>query len=182
MGFNKKRVGNLFAMVFFVTVMSFGTFLFYKDATIDVNRLDQYSGQIIDKGITTHESSTKFGTRTSDVFFIKLKGLDQILATYNMGQNYDRLNNSLQIGDSVKVYYRASLKSNIANIDTYQIEKDGLVILDNSEYRNKRMTGVYICGIGIIVMIAIGIIRDRKFRRPRGLWYKNTAANNVHVP
>ena len=158
-------------MIFGVTVLSLGTFLFYKDATIDINRLDQYSGQIIDKGITTHESSTKFGTRTSDVFFVKLDGLDQILATYNMGQKYDRLNNSLQIGDSVKVFYRASLKNNVPNIDTYQIEKNGLVILDNSEYRTKKMIGVFITGIVTIVLIVIGINRDRKFRNPRGLWH-----------
>lgn len=153
-------------MIFGVTVLSLGTFLFYKDATIDINKLDQYSGQIIDKGITTHESSTKYGTRTSDVFFVKIEGLDQILATYNMGQKYDRLNNSLQIGDSVKVFYKASLKNNLPNIDTYQIEKNGLVILDNSEYRSKRMIGVFITGIVTIVLIVIGINQDRKFRKP----------------
>ena len=167
MGFNKKRIGNLFAMVFFVTVMSFGTFLFYKDATVDMDRLDQYSGQIIDKGVTTHESSTKYGTKTSDVFFIRLKGLDQILATYNMGQNYDRLNKDLQIGDTVKVFYRTSLKRDVINIDTYQIEKNGQIILDNSEYRSKSMKGVIIGSVGIVVMFAIGIIRDRKYWRSK---------------
>lgn len=163
MRFNKKRIGNLFGMVFFVTVTSFGTFLFYKDATVDMDRLDQYSGQIIDKGITTHKSSTKYGTTTSRVFFIRLEGLDQILATYNMEQTYDRLNTDLQIGDSVKVFYRTSLETNVANINTYQIESNGEIILDNSDYRSRSMKGVIIGSIGIVVMLAVGIIRDRKY-------------------
>ncbi len=154
-------------MVFFVTVTTIGTFLFYQDATIDMDTLDQYSGQIIDKGTTTHESSTKYGTRISDVFYIRLKGLDEILATYNMGQNYDRLNNSLKIGDSVKVFYQASLKKNVANIETYQIEKDGQIILNNSEYRNKSMKGVIVGGVGVVVMFITGIIRDRRYWKSR---------------
>lgn len=150
-------------MTFFIVVMSFGTYLFYGDATADMNSLDRYSAQITDKGITTHSSSTKFGTRTSDVFFIRLEGLDQILATYNRAQDYGQLEHELVIGDSVTVYYRASLKTNEPNINTYQIEKNGKVVLDNREFRSKSMKAVYIGICGIVLIAAIGIVKDRKY-------------------
>ncbi len=148
-------------MTWFSAILGFASYLMFQDASLDKSKLDYYSGQIIDKGITDHNSSTKYGTRTSKVFFITLKDLDQILAVYNKGQEYGLLNENLLTGDNVEVYYKSSIKSDEPNIDVYEIKKGNQIILDDKEYRGRRKFGGIIAAIGVGLVITIGVFRDR---------------------
>jgi protein involved in polysaccharide export with SLBB domain len=134
------------------------------NAFTDLNDLDKYEGTITDKGIIQHTSSTSKGPRTSDVFFLRLSGLDQILATYNIEQSYYDLDSKLSVGDRVKVYFKSSPNNDKPNLSTYQIEKDGQVILGQDEYKGKEMIAGIIATLGLGLIITIGYFQDKKYR------------------
>jgi hypothetical protein len=134
------------------------------NACTDIDDLDKYEGTISDKGITQNTSSTSKGPRTSDVFFLRLNGLDQTLATYNKEQSYYDLDSKLSVGDRVKVYFKLSPYNDKPNLSTYQIEKDGQVILGQDEFKGKEMIGGIIATLGLALIITIGYFQDKKYR------------------
>ncbi|MFN7600107.1 MAG: hypothetical protein ACK5R0_01770 [Bacteroidota bacterium] len=137
----KKRLWNLFGTVWFSSLMIFGIFSTMTNACTDLDDLDKYEGTIADKGITKNKSSTSKGQITSDVFFLRLNGLDQTLATYNKEQSYYDLDSRLGVGDQVTVYFKSSPYNDKPNLSTYQIEKDGQVILGQDEFKGKEVIG-----------------------------------------
>ena len=136
--------------------MIFGIFSTMTNACTDLDDLDQYEGTIADKGITKNTSSTSKGPMTSDVFFLRLNGLEQILATYNKKQSYYDLDSRLRVGDRVTVYFKLSPYNDKPNLSTYQIEKDGQVILGQDEFKGKEMIGGVIATLGLGLIITIG--------------------------
>jgi hypothetical protein len=134
------------------------------NACTDLDDLDKYEGTIADKGITKNTSSTSKGQITSDVFFLRLNGLDQTLATYNKEQSYYDLNSRLSVGDQVTVYFKSSPYNDKPNLSTYQIEKDGQVILGQDEFKGKEMIGGVIATLGLGLIITIGYFQDKKYR------------------
>lgn len=152
-------------MTWFATVFGFGSYLMFQDATLDKEKLSFYSGQIIDQGITDHSSSTKYGTKTSKVFYLRIKGLNQMLAVHNTGQEYSDLMNNLHVGDNVDVYYKTSIKTDEPNIDVYEIKTGDKIILSDKELRSKRKWGGIIAALGVGLVFVIGLIRDRRYQK-----------------
>ena len=144
--------------------MIFGIFSTMTNACTDLDDLNKFEGIITDKGITQNTSSTSKGPRTSDVFFLRLDGLDQMLATYNKEQSYYELDSRLNVGDKVKVYFKSSPYSDAPNLSTYQIEKDGQVVLGQDEFKGKEMIGGIIATFGLALVITIGYFQDKKYR------------------
>ena len=161
-------------MTFFTLVFSYGAYLFYQEASVDLGRLDQFSGKIVEKGIMTNESVTKYGVRTSQVFFIRLNGLNQILAIYNPSQSYGNIDEALKIGDLVNVHFKMSQSTDKPNLSTYQIEKDGKVILDDTELRTRSWQGLVLVLVGVIATLVIGIVKDSKY------WNSNHRKRGYH--
>ena len=141
-------------MTFFITILSISAYLFYRNTSVDLHQLDHYSGQIIDKGITKGSTGS---------FYLRLNGLNQILATYSMNQDYSYLNDGLAIGDRIEVYYGVSRITDKPVLNLYQVEKNGKIILDKSEHSAKDMNGFYVCVFGVFMMAVIGILKDRKY-------------------
>lgn len=156
----KKNKNRLTALVLF---LSSGLYLWfawsaYQTQFIELDQLDKYEGIVVDRGTTQQ----KAGKRMSTVFYIQLEGLDETLGIYRMGGGYYGLVQQLQPGDLVTVYYisRPALKK--VNIDLVQLEKDGRVIIDANEYKKKESALIYICLIGIVLSVGIGIYYLRK--------------------
>ena len=160
----KKRIWNFVGTVWFGSLMIFGIFSTMTNACTDLDDLDKYEGTIADKGIIQNTSSTSKGPITSDVFFLRLSGLDQTLATYNKEQSYYDLDSKLNVGDRVTVYFKSSPNNNKPNLSTYQIEKDGQVILGQDEFKGKEMIGGAIATLGLGLIITIGYFQDKKYR------------------
>lgn len=160
----KKRVWNLVGTVWFSSLMIFGIFSTMTNACTDLDDLDKYEGTIADKGITQNTSSTSKGPITSDVFFLRLSGLDQTLATYNKEQSYYDLDSKLNVGDRVTVYFKSSPYNDKPNLSTYQIEKDGEIILGQDSYKGKELIAGVIATLGLGLILTIGYFQDKKYR------------------
>lgn len=111
------------------------------------------------------------------MFFLRLSGLDQTLATYNIEQSYYDLDSRLEVGDRVTVYFKSSPNNDKPNLSTYQIEKGGQVILGQDEFKGKEMIGGIIATLGLGLIITIGYFQDKKYR-PK----KKIPVQNLRLP
>jgi hypothetical protein len=138
------------------------------NACTDIDDLDKFEGVIVEKGLTKNMSTISGkGTITSDVFFLKLEGLDQILASYNKEQSYHDLDSKLNVGDKVKIYFKYSPYNDRPNVSTYQIEKAGQVILGQDEFKGKELIGGIIATLGLVLILTISYFQDKKLRRKK---------------
>ena len=156
----KKRIWNIAGTMFFSSLLLFGAISMTMNSCSDIDKLDRYEGIVTETGTMENKS----GKINSTVFYVRLDGLDQILASYNQGQSYYDLQSQIKVGDEVKVYYQHSFNSNRPNLTTYQIEKDGQVILGQADFKSKEMTGAIICFIGLGLFLTIGYYQDKKYR------------------
>lgn len=167
MRLNRKRIWNLFGMTWFALVLAFGSYLMINDATVNKEKLDHYEGEIIETGVMEYESVTEYGVETSETFYIKLRDLDQVLAIYYTAQENEKFEKEIKQGDIVEVYYKASAKKNEPNFDVYQIKRAGQIMLNDVEFRGKRMMGGMIVALAAGLVIIIGIVRDRRHWKSR---------------
>lgn len=158
------RIKNQIGTVLFVIVFLFGSYLFYSDSTIKDSELRTFKGTISDLGTTAHSTSTSRGARTSDVFFIQIDGLDETLATYNVRQKYNHLQNALNIGDTVKVMFKTSTEKDQPNINLYELEHDAKIIIKQSTYRTKMLIQSIVCFLVSIITIYIGARKDKRLK------------------
>ena len=121
----------------------------YNNATINLDKVDIYEGVVIDRGITMKRSKKM----SLKVFYFKMEGLDDLLASYNMSQDYSKLMSSVKNGDYLTVYFKES-KSQDLNLNVIQIEKDSIIILDKNEFETKERGLIYIGSIGGVLMLA----------------------------
>lgn len=157
-----KRISSYCAAIILSTACFFGSYLALKDANMPLKDLDSYQGVIIDKGITFTKSKTR-----AKVFFFKLAGLNQILATYNPSKSYNKLDSALNRGDHVKVYYKPALSTD-PNVETYRIEKNGEIMLNDLGFRSKESIVAGIALTGGLLILALSFREDKKY------WKKET--------
>ncbi|UMY64661.1 MULTISPECIES: hypothetical protein [unclassified Flavobacterium] len=126
---------------------------------IDLEKVNRISGVVEHSGIDIHYGSKG---RTSDVFYIKLKYLDEKVGVYRFSGKYEDLLQLVKAGDSITVYVsgKANRRENV-NSNVIQIEKGTEVLLSKTEYENKESTLVYI-GIGGLISHAIIFYYNRK--------------------
>jgi hypothetical protein len=157
-----KRILNLFITLFFSAIVIVSIVSMVFNAKRDLSTLDSFEGKIIAKGLADNPAPN---IGVAKVFFIKVEGLDQTLATYNPGQHYTTLDSALNVGDQVKVYYKRIAFPEVPNLNTHQIEKNGNVVFDEGEIENIELKAGILCGIVVALTFSIGYLRDKKIRR-----------------
>ncbi len=132
----------------------FGGILAFQNATVNINELDFYTGRIAEKGITSHSSLVAgHGSVSSKVFYFKLDGLNEVLATYNRAQLYDDLDKKLKVGDTIKVYFKNANHVAGLNLNVYQLEKNGVVVLSEDKYRfREKLVGIIAIAGGFLLL------------------------------
>lgn len=97
-----KRIFNLFAGLFLTYCCFFVAYFQFQNGSVDLNNIDQFKGIVTEKGSMTYQTSSNgryLFTLNKQVFYFKIKGLNNTLGVYNPKENYDFLENSLQ-GDN----------------------------------------------------------------------------------
>jgi len=144
-----KKVGPmpLITLCIVGLVMCYFAYTGFKSGFRSLDDLTKYTGSITDKGEITVEYG-KSGDKTfQDHFYINLTGLDYRLTSYNMDERYGHLDQALNRGDIVTVYYAEAH-------NLYQIEKDGEIILDISDAHGRGLVmGFLMAGGALFVFI-----------------------------
>jgi hypothetical protein len=161
---NIKRIGNYLGAFFLAICCIFaGIFAIYT-SKLNLSEVDVFTGTVIEKGIACKNSNVSGKANLKlNVFYLKLEGLDQVLGIYNPKRDYKNLNQDIQVGDNLKVYFKKSYKSNEINTSTFQIEKNDKIILNKDDYQFREGIAGYIMVIGGIVIIGIALYQDRKY-------------------
>jgi len=132
-------------------LLFFGSYLTFQNGWTDLSKVDKFEGTITEKGITTYQTSTSGPYRTTftkQAFYLKLNGLNQTLAVYNPQQTYGSLDNNLNVGDTIKVFYKHSNLVDKLNLETFQIEKNNQEILNSKDFQGRERIGFYMAFIG----------------------------------
>ncbi|MBC6606497.1 hypothetical protein H8B13_06685 [Hymenobacter sp. BT188] len=158
-----KRLWNAVASLLLSSVCLFVSFLAFKNAYLDLSKLDVVSGQVVDTGVMVSSITTSKGRIDSQIYFVKIAGVNQILAVYYPSQNYHSLQHAIQVGDSISVYYQNTIDTQKPNLSTYQINKGARIILDQAEYRNKERNAGYMASLGALMIAGLGVWQDRKY-------------------
>lgn len=157
-----RKTKHLLSSILFASTSLLYFFLAYigcEDQNIDLKRTKKYTNVITNKGVGIHYGSKG---RQSFVFFIELKYLEQKLGIYRKSKNYDDLLEKVNVGDTVKVFFKPSNTGHSdINIDLIQVEKGDVILIDKSEYEQKQRFLVY---IGLITGILILYLAFRYYK------------------
>jgi hypothetical protein len=121
-----------------------------NEANFDLHDAQKYSGQI------TSRKGGKY-------FSFNLSGSPVSFNVYKPSRNYAELESVLNTGDSITVYF---VNSRTANIQVYQIEKNGQIVVDKELLAGQNRTGGLIAligGLGMLVAV-FWTLRKRKYR------------------
>lgn len=90
--------------------------------------------------------------------------MNETLAIYNKKQNYQELKEKLIIESNVKATFKSSMQNGEPNLDIYQLEYDGKILVKQSRFRIRRTIMSAACIIVALLVFSIGLGRDRKSR------------------
>ncbi|MGC4128889.1 MAG: hypothetical protein QM564_04860 [Bergeyella sp.] len=96
-----------------LSILAFGLFLLfaiisYDNQKVNLDNYSSYENIVIKKGIEENEHNQK-------VFYVILKGLNQKNDVYRTFKNYRNLENEINIGEKIKIYYKQNLNKRISN-------------------------------------------------------------------
>lgn len=148
-----KRIWNYFGAFVFATICFIVSYTMFKTGNTELKCLDKHTGTISDKDITKSKSSIAGKTTIfKDVFYYKIDGLNQQLISYNPSQNYTELDNSINIGDTVTAYFKSSDYDSDKNLNTYQLEKNGAIILELKTYtKREQIAAIFVFIMGLFL-------------------------------
>jgi|688.fasta_scaffold1035388_1 hypothetical protein len=131
----------------------FGTMMLVQSSK-DFKDLERYTGQV--ERIWTDISNNIKG-RPSDILLFKIQGLEPVVGIYhNTIEDYDFYLERIKPKDVITIYFDQQGGKTIEgyNLHTYQLEKDGEVLLDKARRnRTYRKVGLILYGVGLIFSI-----------------------------
>ena len=126
--------------------------MYFVDGGVDIDKADKITGQITSAYETTRRTTGKYASDVR-VFAFTLENYNHTLGAYRPSRDYTALLNNLKKGDTVTVTYKPMPHDKI-NIDVYQIEKSGKVILDYNSYkRNHIGASILVAALAILMII-----------------------------
>lgn len=164
MGLRTRTKFTIYSIIIFLTSWIY-FFLAYKgfsSQSIDIKTLDKFTGRVSERGVADRRSSKHIKR-----FYLTIDGLSETLGIYRMEKNYSELIDKIQPGDIVTVYYLGKTTDENINVDLVQIEKDGQIIVDESELKMKELTLIYIGLIGGLFSVGLSIWYYDKYARQR---------------
>ena len=108
-----------------------------NEANFDLHDAQKYSGQITSRNVGKY-------------FSFNLSGSPVTFNVYKPSRDYAELESVLTVGDIIAIY---SVNSQTANIQVYQIEKDGRIVVDKTLLDGQNRTGGLIALVGGLGML-----------------------------
>lgn len=161
---SSDRSGFIFSIIFITLLSVLYGFLVkigLDKQNINLKKVQKATNIVEHFGIDLHYGSK---SRKSNVFYIKLKDLNEKVGVYRFSKDYGDLLSLINDGDRITVYYyqNSNERENV-NIDLIQIEKENKILLHKSEYENKERTLIFVGIAGIISNIIILYYSRKKY-------------------
>jgi hypothetical protein len=159
-----NRVFNLISGLVLGIACFIGAYLAFRNGAAEISSLEIATGKIIERGTTPNEmnvSGLGFVSRT--IFYFRIEGIDQLFAFYRTDQTYDRFFSLLQVDSIVTVYYQPSPRLNKPNLETFQVEKGGAVIISKEGFQARERLAGWIAIFGGVLLVGLTLNNDRKY-------------------
>jgi hypothetical protein len=151
-----RLVNFIIGLLLSLYVLTGSIFSIVNDVNVDLSKSKQIVGQVI---YTDVREISNFAIRYrshSRVFYFRLDNSNQKFAVHNSYEGYDGLQSNIRIGDTVKVYYGSALLDDY-NRHVFQIEKNGIILIDYQDYQ-KSASGKAGIGLFLGTILLIGLI------------------------
>lgn len=153
----KAKPNRLFNFILGILMSAFllagSVYSIINNIDIDINKSKNISGKVIYTDVREIENFSFRYSSYSRVFYFLLDNSDQDFAVQNAYQQYQSLDASIKIGDSIKVYYGNIFKLfNDYNRKVYQIEKDDIILVNYENY-NRNASGK--AGISLFIGVLL---------------------------
>ena len=123
-----KKIINIFAVIFGLSLFSVLTYTFYKNASKNLSDYSLIESNVIDKGITKSKND-------KDIFYLQLSNIEKKFSNYSMTQNYNELNNQINIGDNIKIYFEESNSLENKYFEIIQLEKENQILINHNKHK-----------------------------------------------
>lgn len=159
--FKLKRAKNLLSGIILSCCCFFGYYLMSGSVKMNLGDFERASGRVIQKEIIPRTSSTAKVNLDLEGFEFQIYDSGKLFRYYTPSQNYQSINSTIDIGDSVIVYHEAFEKKN-GTVNVVQIEKDGAIIVKLDNFKEDKNTAAIIALLGGIVLLSLTIYLDCK--------------------
>jgi hypothetical protein len=144
------------SITLFAVLPAMGVFMLFaairiysRNVHLDLSKQAKLTGHIKQVYETTRHTGK---TSNVPVIAFELDNFNQVLGAYRPSRNYSYVLANLKPGDLVTIYYKPS--DAYINIDLYQLEKGGKIMLDYSAYsRNYSILSVFLGIFGIAILL-----------------------------
>lgn len=158
-----KRVFNFIGGLILTACCFFVAYMTFQNGWANLNEVDKFEGVITEKGITTYNGSIL----SNQAFYFKLKGFNQTLGVYNPNKDYRSLDISLNVGDTIKVFYNHSNLTDKLNLETFQIEKNNQNIFTSQNFQGRERIGFFITLISGLILLYLTFYQDKKIKHSK---------------
>jgi hypothetical protein len=131
--------------------------MYFVDGGVDLDKADKITGQITSTYETTKRTTGKYASDVP-VFAFTLDNYSHTLGAYRPSKDYTALLKNIRKGDTVTVTYKPMPQDKI-NIDVYQIEKSGKVILDYDSYKRNHIGASILISVLAIAMVILATLK-----------------------
>jgi hypothetical protein len=127
----------------------------YQDINVDLSKSNSIIGRVVQANVTKIQASTIKLTKYKTVFAIQLDNSNEAFAVDRGISICNLLSSQIEIGDTIKIYYRSSTGE--FNTHIFQIEKNNSAIIKLKDY-SKKESGIIIWGLIFGFIITLGTI------------------------
>ncbi|ARN77106.1 hypothetical protein BST97_03350 [Nonlabens spongiae] len=150
-----RDVINIISILLGLLIFLFVAYIGFSNLNKDLSQYSYYENLIVTKEVKTSDND-------SEIFSLRLKEVNNEFSYYRISEDYNDLQNSIDIGDRIKIFYDSNADEKNPNSEIIQIEKNGKILLAASEHKTKYII-LFIIGIlSVTYMLYLGYRYLRK--------------------
>jgi len=141
-------------------------YLYFNMARTDVRGLPKLAGRVENVYLTNCLIPESRSILPKSVFAFRLDHSPQTLGVYRRSGSYTDLQDSINVGDEVTVYYKPRAGTRI-DLDVFQIEKGSTIILNYSSNQHHYLVVSYALGGAAVTVFLVGqlLLWNARYRR-----------------
>ena len=157
----KRTINFLILFILGVLCLTSSIVSFYKDINIELSKAKYVIGKVIYADSREVRNFSIRWTTYKHVYYFKLDNSKEDFAIHRSYERYEDLKSKIQIGDTLKVYYRPTIAD--YNTNVFQVEKRNIILEDYKVYKKTASSsGGLLLFIGLILTIA-SVLWYRRF-------------------
>jgi hypothetical protein len=157
----KRKVNFLITLILGLLCVTSSIYSILKDINIDLAKAKKVVGQVTYADTRSIKNFSIRWTTYKRVFYFTLNNSDQRFAIHRSDEAYEDLTSNIKVGDTVKVYYRPTIRD--YNIYVFQLEHGNKLLASYSDYNKEVSSKNGILLFTGIIMTAGAIMWYRKF-------------------